>query len=161
MTLYLRNLLRRLTPFKVTFMRNLSKSVLLLAAAAGVSTGCMDAERKLGRGINNMMEPVRMGELRRSVEQTTLNEGPDIGRTVGVIHGVNRTIGRTVVGAFEVVTFPLPSEPYIRPSDPVYPDSFRPKHTSTSSLETDNFIGFDTSGDVFPLSPGSRFHIFD
>ena len=67
----------------------------------------------------------------------------------------------TVVGAFEVVTFPLPSEPYIKPANPVYPDSFKPKHTSTSSLEPDNYIGFDTSGDIFPLSPGSRFHIFD
>lgn len=142
-------------------MRQFLKSVLLVTAAAGFSTGCMDAERKLGRGINNLMEPVRLGEMRRSVEQTTLNEGADVGKTVGVIHGFNRTVGRTVVGAFEVVTFPLPSEPYIKPSNPVYPDSFKPKHTSTSSLETDNYIGFDTSGDIFPLSPGSRFHIFD
>lgn len=142
-------------------MRNSWKQVVLLAGSIALFTGCMDAERKLGRGVNNLMEPVRMGELRRSVEQTTLWEGPDVGKTVGVFHGINRTIGRTVVGAFEVVTFPIPSDPYIKPEHPVYPDSFRPKHTSTSSLETDNYIGFDTSGDIFPLSPGSRFHIFD
>ncbi len=142
-------------------MRNSSKQVVLLAAAVTVLTGCVDAEHKLGRGVNNLMEPVRMGEIRRSVEQTTLWEGPEVGKTAGLFHGINRTIGRTVVGAFEVVTFPIPSDPYIKPVNPVYPDSFRPRHTSSSTLETDNYIGFDTSGDIFPISPGSRFHIFD
>ena len=64
--------------------------------------GCAGPERKLGRGIANLTEPVRGGEMSRSLEQTTMWEGPQKGMTVGVIRGFNRTVARTVLGVTEI-----------------------------------------------------------
>lgn len=52
-------------------------NILALTIAAVVMTGCGAAERKLGRGMNNSMELFRGGEMRRSIEQSGLWEGPD------------------------------------------------------------------------------------
>lgn len=129
------------------------------AGAAVLLTGCTSAENKLGRGINNFTEPFRMGELQRSYEQSYLWNGTDVAGTTGIIHGINRTIGRTVVGAVEIVTFPIPSEPYFKPTNPVYPDSYTPGPLSTSTLGTDTNLGFDSVGDIAPMFPGSRFRV--
>ena len=46
---------------------------LALAALAAVFTsGCAGPEQKLGRGLSNTFEIARMGEMRRSVEQTAI-----------------------------------------------------------------------------------------
>lgn len=92
--------------------------------------GCAGPERKLGRGIANLTEPVRGGEMSRSLEQTTMWEGPQKGMTVGVIRGFNRTVARTVLGAAEVATFyaPWPKngewtyDAVFTPDGPLYPD---------------------------------------
>src|ERR1041385_4428783 len=73
-----------------------------------LATGCAGPERKFGRGLNNMSEIVRAGEMRRSMEQSALFRSPDEGYSVGLVHGFNRTMVRTVTGVFEVATFPLP-----------------------------------------------------
>ena len=57
--------------------------------------GCAGPEQKLGRGINNMTEIVRMGELRRSIEQTSVLVNPSRGFTTGAIHGMDRSLTRT------------------------------------------------------------------
>ena len=136
-----------------------TKSVFALVGTAALLTGCTSAEKKLGRGINNLTEPFRMGELQRSYEQSYLFDGSDVAGTRGVIHGINRTIGRTAVGLVEVVTFPIPSDPYFKPEHPVYPDSYKPGPLSTSTLETDTALGFDGTGDIAPMFPGSRFRV--
>ena len=136
------------------------KHFLILGAVAATLTGCMDAEHKLGRGINNITEFARMGEIQRSVEQTTLMEGAAAGRTTGVIHGMNRTLARTAVGAFEILTFPLPSDPYITPEWSVHPDGYKPRFPSSPSMSSDIHLGFDR-GDSIKFLPGSRFHVFD
>ena len=84
-------------------------SLLALAALAAVFTsGCAGPEQKLGRGMSNTFEIARMGEMRRTVEQTAMFESPGIGYTAGVIHGFDRSVARTALGVFEVATFPLP-----------------------------------------------------
>jgi len=40
---------------------------LLAVMAAMLATGCATQEQKLGRGLDNTYEVVRLGELRRSV----------------------------------------------------------------------------------------------
>ena len=57
------------------------------------------ASFELGRGITNLMEPLRMGEFGRSYEQTYLWDGPEAAYSEGIVRGVNRTIGRAVVQA--------------------------------------------------------------
>jgi putative exosortase-associated protein (TIGR04073 family) len=89
-------------------MRSFLKPVSLLVTVAAVLVGCTSAEQKLGRGLNNVSEPFRLGELQRSYEQGALFGGAH-GGTVGIVRGVNRTIGRTVVGAVEVLSFPFPA----------------------------------------------------
>ena len=142
------------------------KSFLLLAVAVAgaLATGCANTEKKLGRGMSNMTEIVRGGEMRRSVEQTGLFEGPDAAYTTGVVRGFNRTMARTGVGIYEIVTCPFPPyDPiftgYLAPG-PVYPDNFQPGLVEDSLFSTDSNLGF-AGGDVFPVLPGSRFRIFD
>lgn len=92
--------------------------------------GCAGPERKLGRGISNITEVVRGGEMARSVEQTTLWEGTQKGVTTGVIRGFNRTVARTFIGVAEVATFyaPWPKDggwsydACYTPDGPLYPD---------------------------------------
>lgn len=54
-------------------MRSLLKSVSLLVTVAAVLVGCTSAEQKLGRGLDNLSEPFRLGELQRSYEQGALS----------------------------------------------------------------------------------------
>lgn len=136
------------------------KPACFLLAVVAALVGCTSAEQKLGRGFNNLTEPLRFGELQRGYEQGVLFGGAN-GATVGAIKGFNRTIGRTVVGAVEVLTFPIPSDPYIKPDGKVYPDSYKPGNLGAATiLATDNSLGFESS-DVAPVIPGSRFRVID
>ena len=161
-------------------MRN-SLSLLVVVVAL---TGCAGPERKLGRGMNNLTELIRGGEIRRSMEQTSLWEGPDVAYSTGFIRGFHRSLARTVIGAYEVVTAPFPpydpmltstnrlypdfsvrnrSYPWggmVLPENPVYPDAYSPGILSDSIFSTDTSLGF-SGGDVAPFIPGSRFRIFD
>ena len=137
---------------------------VVVAAVAALASGCANTERKFGRGMSNVMEPVRLGELRRSMEQTALFDGPDAAYTTGFIKGLNRTLVRTGVGVYEIVTAPIPPyDPvlvgYLSPG-PVYPDSYQPTLVEDSTFATDTNLGY-SGGDMMPFIPGSRFRIFD
>ncbi len=157
-----------------------------IGLAALLAAGCAGPERKLGRGLRNVTEFARMGELRRSVEQTALWDGAYESYTTGFIRGFNRSVARTAIGAFEVATFPIPTPTYdpfytstnrlypdasVRTrnrnwgglvlTEPVpFPDSYKPNLISDGTFDTDSKLGF-SGGDVAPFIPGSRFHIFD
>jgi len=143
------------------------KSISLLATAAALAllgTGCANTEAKLGRGIRNVTEFARLGEIRRSMEQTALFDGPDVAYTAGFFRGFNKSVVRTGVGIYEVVTAPFP--PYdpvftdYMSENPLYPDNYKPGLIADSTFDLDTALGF-TGGDVAPLIPGSRFRIFD
>ena len=139
--------------------------LLTLAALAAVFTsGCAGPEQKLGRGMSNTFEIVRAGEMRRSIEQTAVFESPSVGYTAGAVRGLNRTLARTGLGLYEIVTSPFPPyhpiwTSYLSPG-PVYPESYKPGLISDSTFDTDTYTGF-TGGEVAPFVPGSRFRIFD
>ena len=151
-------------------MRRISTllSLTALAAASVVMTGCFAGpSEKLGRGIANVTEPIRWGELSRTMEQTYLqSNNPDVSYTQGFVHGVGKTLGRTAVGAYEIVTFPIPDHgkngygPILKPAHPVYPDSHRPSLLSDGIYQADSNLGFG-GGSVAPWFPGSRFEIFN
>jgi putative exosortase-associated protein (TIGR04073 family) len=154
---------------------------LSVAVVALVFTGCAGPENKLGRGVSNLTAFIHGGDIGRSVEQTAVWEGPERAHTTGIIRGFNRAVARTGIGVYEVVTFPFPPykpvvdsttrlypDPSIRTKDypygglvlpeyRSYPDSYRPGLFDDSIFFTDNALGF-SGGDVFPLSPGSRFN---
>ena len=136
----------------------------VVTLAALLTSGCAGPEQKLGRGMSNFYEVVRMGEMCRSIEQTAVLDSPDAGYTVGAVRGFDRSMARTGVGVFEVVTFPLPPygpmfTHYLTPQ-PACPESYKPGLISDSLFDTDTYTGF-SGGDVAPFIPGSRFKIFD
>jgi putative exosortase-associated protein (TIGR04073 family) len=78
---------------------------LVAVGSIAVLTGCAGPEDKFGRGLNNMTEIVRGGEMHRAMEQTALWDGPNSQRTTGFARGFTRTMARTGIGIYEVVTF--------------------------------------------------------
>src|SRR5213078_2357390 len=101
-------------------MRNKLPLLAAVIMAAALLEGCANVEQKFGRGMGNMFEIVRGGEFRRTMEQTALVDGPDTAYGTGFIRGVNRTLARTGIGIYEVVTAPFP------PYGPVFTDHFSP-----------------------------------
>ncbi|HSU56109.1 MAG TPA: exosortase system-associated protein, TIGR04073 family [Candidatus Dormibacteraeota bacterium] len=145
--------MRKLVPFL---------SVLVLAGVIG--SGCANTEKKFGRGLNNTYEIVRWGEFRRTMEQSAVFDGGDYAYSTGLVRGTGRTIARTGLGVYEMITAPLPPyDPimtdYLAPG-PVYPDAYKPGLLSDSLFADDSYTGF-TGGDIAPLFFGSRFRIFD
>lgn len=140
-------------------------SILALAALAAVFTsGCAGPEQKLGRGMSNTFEIARLGDMRRTMEQTAIFDSPSSAYTVGAIRGLDRSVARTAMGVYEVVTFPIPPyKPvltgYVKPG-PVFPESYKPGLISDSMFDTDTYCGF-SGGDVAPFLIGSRFKVFD
>jgi|SRR6185503_18097705 putative exosortase-associated protein (TIGR04073 family) len=161
--------------------------IAVLLSSAGLLallTGCAGPETKLGRGIANTFEFARMGEIRRSMEQTAIWDGPETVPTTGLLRGLNRSFARTGIGLYEVITFPFPPyEPKLAPKHPLYPDpsiatvgnkawgglvlpenkvyptSYKPGVATGSAYEPDSRLGY-SSGDAFPMVPGSRFRTF-
>jgi putative exosortase-associated protein (TIGR04073 family) len=143
------------------------KSLHLLATVtvlAWLGTGCANTEAKFGRGVRNATEFARLGEIRRSMEQTGLFEYPEMAYTTGFIRGFNKSLVRTGVGIYEMVTAPFPPfDPVFTDymsADPVYPASYRPHLIADPTFGPDAALGF-SGGDVAPMVPGSRFRIFD
>jgi putative exosortase-associated protein (TIGR04073 family) len=144
-------------------MRKLISSASGAVAVAFLATGCAGPEQKFGRGLNNVTEFARMGEIRRSMEQTALWDGNGEAYTTGFIRGFNRSLARTGVGLFEILTFPIPTpnyDPIFLPASPVYPDSYTPGILADPTFGPDAAIGF-SGGDIAPMIPGSRFHVYD
>jgi putative exosortase-associated protein (TIGR04073 family) len=148
-------------------MRNAISLLAFAALAALFLTGCAGPEQRLGSGINNATEFSRLGEMRRSIEQTAVFDSPEAGYTVGAIHGFDQSVYRTAMGAYQIVTFPAGDflsqssfdQKYV-PKGTVYPDSYRPGLISTPLFQTDTYVGF-SGGNIAPFIPGNRFSIFE
>jgi putative exosortase-associated protein (TIGR04073 family) len=154
---------------KFTVMRSSLFVAIPLALVAILLVGCKGPNAKLSRGLSDATEFARMGELRRSVEQAGIWDGPSyIGQ--GFASGMQRSIIRTLVGVYEIATFPIPSyDPIIKPgfvlmpdatTQPAQPDAYKPGLPATGLWDTDTNLGF-SGGEVAPIVPGSRFKIFD
>lgn len=127
-------------------------------------SGCAGPSKKLGRGVNNFLEPIRLAEWQRSVEQAELFPSPEYNIHTAMVRGFNRTMARAGLGLYEIVTFPIPTyDPiwtdYLAPN-PQYPDSNKPGLRDGPVFRTDDSLGF-SGGDVAPGIPGSRFRVFD
>src|SRR5437763_757266 len=112
--------------FKIIMCR---PGFFVAVVCAAVVAGCAGPEKKLGRGINNVLEFTRGGEIRRSMEQTALWDGTDAAYTTGFLRGFNRSMARTFLGAVEVLTFPVPPyEALYTSTNAIYPD-FSVRHS--------------------------------
>jgi len=138
--------------------------VAFLAGGCASPPGGFAFEQKFGRGLRNITEFARLGEIRRSMEQTALLDGPNVGYTTGFVRGFNKSLVRTGVGLYEIVTAPFPPHDPVFTDymtvNPVYPDSYKPHLIADPTFGTDLSLGF-SGGDVAPFIPGSRFRIYD
>src|SRR4051794_19018550 len=105
--------------------------LLTVAAVAGIlACGCANTEKKLGRGMSNTAEIVRLGEFRRTMEQSALFEGPDYTYSTGFVRVLTRSLARKGIGIYKIVPAPFPpygpvATDYLAPG-PVYPDNYAP-----------------------------------
>ena len=147
----------------LTLLASVAALILLGAGCASTPQG-FAFEQKFGRGLRNATEFARSGEIRRSMEQSGLFDGPDMAYTTGFIRGFNKSLARTGVGIYEMITAPFPSYDPVCTDylsvNPVYPDSYKPHLLADPTFGPDAALGF-SGGDVAPLFPGSRFRIFD
>jgi len=77
-------------------------------------SGCAGPSKKLGRGVNNFLEPIRLAEWQRSVEQAELFGSTQNGLSgsTGMVRGFNKTIARA--GWASTRSSPSPFQPTIR-----------------------------------------------
>ncbi len=68
---------------------------------------------KLGRGLANAA--TGWIELPKNVVNTSNNSNVAVGITWGIVKGALYTVGRTVIGAVELVTFFIPSDTFAHP----------------------------------------------
>jgi putative exosortase-associated protein (TIGR04073 family) len=140
-------------------------SLLGAAALAGVMlAGCSNMEKKLGRGINNTIEPIRLADMRRNVEQGALARPGEVNYFTGAVRGFNQTLARTGLGLFEIITFPIPPyeplfENTITPL-PRHPDSDPQRLWADPLFATDPDIGF-SGGEIAPWLPANKFYVHD
>ena len=88
---------------RITLMSVLILSMLFALTTLGY---CDDPVKKLGRGICNVVTcPF---ELVAQPADVANSDGPFAAATYGVLKGIGMTVVRGMVGAYEIVTFPVP-----------------------------------------------------
>lgn len=98
-------------------------SLLLPLSAAAQETDSTPAKvgLKAFRGLSNTVLGL-VTEIPRTMYYDSAEEGPAYGLTVGFWEGIALGLGRTVVGVYELVTFPIPFpeeyKPVLAPGDP-------------------------------------------
>ncbi|HEU6447341.1 MAG TPA: exosortase system-associated protein, TIGR04073 family [Verrucomicrobiae bacterium] len=144
-------------------MKKVIPFLALAALLAAFTSGCTGPEQKFSRGVDNVYDVVRLGEMQRSIEQNVVLDS-DNGYVFGTYHGFHRSLERAGLGVYEIITAPFPPyHPILTKHfspNPVYPDSYQPKRYSDSIFDTDSAVGF-SGGDIAPFIPGSRFNVFD
>jgi putative exosortase-associated protein (TIGR04073 family) len=145
-------------------MRSALSILALLAFVATFTSGCAGPEEKLGRGMRNSTDIVRLSGLRTSMEQTAVWDSPSAAATTGVIKGVDMTLARTGIGIYEIITFPFPpyhpiATKYLTP-DPTLPSNQTTVMANDPLFQTDQYIGY-SGGRFAGFVPGSQFSVWD
>ena len=92
---------------------------LLVILSVATASYAQDPAKKLGRGIANIL--TGWVELPKNIYDTSVEENPLAGLTIGTAKGVGMTIVRTGAGVYETLTFPFPlPEDYAPVLEPEY-----------------------------------------
>ncbi|MDD5275998.1 MAG: exosortase system-associated protein, TIGR04073 family [Methylovulum sp.] len=101
-------------------MKQLLKTVLMLSTLslftsydAAASTYPARVSAKLGNALVNVT--TGLGEIPKAIMITNRTEGPAYASTAGVVTGIVNMMGRTLNGAYDLVTFMIPTKPIITP----------------------------------------------
>jgi putative exosortase-associated protein (TIGR04073 family) len=68
---------------------------------------------KLGNGLANVVTGV--AEIPKTIMIVSREKGPGYGATVGFMTGTVNMLGRTLLGALDLVTFMIPTESLVKP----------------------------------------------
>ena len=104
---------------------------VLIVSLACIQSDCFAQNmlRKLGRGVSNIATGAF--EIPKAIQESFYDDGPIAAVTYGVLDGIYKFMVRTVVGAYETATFPIPLPSDYRPI--VEPEFlFSPEDTSSS-----------------------------
>ncbi len=80
--------------------------VMIMVLAVATVSYAQDPAKKLGRGLANIL--TGWIELPKNIYDTSVEDNPLAGLTIGLAKGIGMTIVRTGAGIYEVVTFPFP-----------------------------------------------------
>ena len=80
--------------------------VMVMILAVATASYAQDPAKKLGRGLANIL--TGWIELPKNIYDTSVEDNPLAGLTIGLAKGIGMTIVRTGAGIYEVVTFPFP-----------------------------------------------------
>jgi len=94
-------------------------AVVLICSVAQPVYASSNMFDKMGRGVGNLL--FGWMELPFQMMKVTDDEGSFAGATLGMVKGVAYGIGRTVVGFYEMVTFPIPNHKAQALEDPYGP----------------------------------------
>ncbi|MCH7504438.1 exosortase system-associated protein, TIGR04073 family [PVC group bacterium] len=101
--------------------------MLLVIGVAGTAQDAwaQNAGSKLLRGVANIA--TGWIEIPKQMYQTSVDHNPLLGLTWGTVKGVGYGVGRTLVGVYDTVTFPIPIpsdyEPVVEPEYVFSPES--------------------------------------
>jgi len=92
-------------------MKNLAKGIIICVAilmVLNIANACyaQDMGKKVYRGLANII--TGWIELPKNIYDTSVEDNPLSGLTIGLAKGVGMTIVRTGAGVYETVTFPFP-----------------------------------------------------
>lgn len=92
-------------------MKNLLKGIIICVVALMIlniatASYAQDMGKKLYRGVANIV--TGWVELPKNIYDTSVEDNPLSGITIGLAKGVGMTIVRTGAGVYETVTFPFP-----------------------------------------------------
>lgn len=88
-------------------------SVGFFSSEAAASSYISRMGSKLGNGITNAVTGIV--EVPKTIMATNRTDGPAYAATAGVVTGLFNMIGRTLLGAGDVVTFMIPTKPIPQP----------------------------------------------
>jgi len=103
-------------------MKNMLKPLLVVAALLFFSPQASMAANdtypeqvgdKLAHGFANTITGI--GELPKNIIIESNEKGLLTGIPVGIIVGIVESVGRTLTGALDIITFPIPTKPIIYP----------------------------------------------
>lgn len=84
---------------------------LLVSTPAMAETYASQSADKFGRGLAN--SATGWGEIPKNIVKESRDSNALIGITYGTVKGAAHTVGRTVVGAFDLATFFVPSRGFV------------------------------------------------
>jgi len=98
-------------PYRILTITVLAAGLLFTATPVIAGDYASDSGAKFSRGLANTT--TGWGEIPKNIANESRNSNALVGATYGTAKGAAHAIGRTAVGAFDLVTFFVPTNEYV------------------------------------------------